>query len=143
MKIQRLLMPIIMCLSMTIEGYATVSCVPANTCQCRRFVLLSPSNNLVNFPNYNFLNNANTTIETSGKSLAFPKSSENEFAPLVTPNISATTRTTDTAERQMTLEERIESMLNKSKSNGIADGNKSKAEDTNFGDEADITDLLN
>ena len=28
--------------------------------------------------------------------------------------------------------------MNKSKSNGIADGNKSKAEDTNFGDEADI-----
>ena len=43
----------------------------------------------------------------------------------------------------MTLEERIESMLNKSKSNGITDGNKSKAEDTNFGDEADIADLLN
>ena len=89
------------------------------------------------------INNANTTIETSGKSLAFPKSSENEFAPLVTPNISATTRTTDTAERQMTLEERIESMLNKSKSNGMTDGNKPKAEDTNFGDEADVTDLLN
>ena len=44
----------------------------------------------------------------------------------------------DTSERQMTLEERIESMLNKSKANGMT-GNKSKAEDTNFGDEADIT----
>ena len=91
------------------------------------------------------VNDANPTIETSAISSTFSTGSENAngTASLVTPNVSATTRTTDTSERQMTLEERIESMLNKSKSNGITDGNKSKAEDTNFGDEADIADLLN
>ena len=88
--------------------------------------------------------NANSATETSARSSTFMKVAENEheISASNAPDVRNTTRTTDTSERQMTLEERIESMLNKSKSNGMTGGNKSKAEDTNFGDEADVADLL-